>query len=131
MAVFGAVWSARLTFNYWRKGGYEIGSEDYRWAIIKDKIGYWPMFAFNVTFISFIQNVSLLENTFPRSEASAKHRQILLWWIATPAYVLMLASRVGSDTMQLPDIIASRVLMVLILIEFFADQQQWSMDSLL
>lgn len=21
----------RLTYNYWRKGGYEIGSEDYRW----------------------------------------------------------------------------------------------------
>ena len=21
----------RLTFNYWRKGGYNIGSEDYRW----------------------------------------------------------------------------------------------------
>lgn len=21
----------RLTFNYWRKGGYSIGSEDYRW----------------------------------------------------------------------------------------------------
>lgn len=24
---------ARLTFNYWRKGGYEIGSEDYRWFV--------------------------------------------------------------------------------------------------
>lgn len=57
VAVFGAVWSARLTFNYWRKGGYNIGSEDYRWAIIKDYIGYWPMFLFNITFISFAQNV--------------------------------------------------------------------------
>lgn len=23
----------RLTFNYWRKGGYQIGSEDYRWFV--------------------------------------------------------------------------------------------------
>jgi steroid 5-alpha reductase family enzyme len=23
----------RLTYNYWRKGGYEIGSEDYRWLV--------------------------------------------------------------------------------------------------
>lgn len=29
--LFSALWSARLTFNYWRKGGYEVGSEDYRW----------------------------------------------------------------------------------------------------
>jgi steroid 5-alpha reductase family enzyme len=27
------VWSLRLTFNYWRKGGYSIGSEDYRWFV--------------------------------------------------------------------------------------------------
>lgn len=54
--------------------------------------------------------------------------QILLFLIASPVYILMLASRVGSDTMQLPDIVFSRVLMGLILIEFFADQQQWSMN---
>lgn len=28
---FTTLWSARLTFNYWRKGGYQVGSEDYRW----------------------------------------------------------------------------------------------------
>ena len=29
--LFSAVWSLRLTLNYARKGGYNIGSEDYRW----------------------------------------------------------------------------------------------------
>lgn len=29
--LFSTLWSARLTFNYWRKGGYQVGSEDYRW----------------------------------------------------------------------------------------------------
>lgn len=26
----------RLTFNYWRRGGYQIGSEDYRWYVNLD-----------------------------------------------------------------------------------------------
>jgi len=57
MAV-SIIWSARLTFNYWRKGGYEVGSEDYRWITVKDYIGGPAMFVFNVIFISLYQNVS-------------------------------------------------------------------------
>jgi steroid 5-alpha reductase family enzyme len=56
MAV-SILWSMRLTFNYWRKGGYTVGSEDYRWAIVKDYIGAPGMFLLNVTFISLGQNV--------------------------------------------------------------------------
>jgi steroid 5-alpha reductase family enzyme len=50
-------WSARLTFNYWRRGGYSWGSEDYRWAAIKAQIGSTGMFIMNATFISFVQSV--------------------------------------------------------------------------
>lgn len=56
--AFSVVWSLRLTFNYWRKGGYEIGSEDYRWNIIKDKIGAFGLFILNIIFISSVQSVS-------------------------------------------------------------------------
>lgn len=56
--AFSVIWSLRLTFNYWRKGGYEIGSEDYRWNIIKDKIGTAGLFVLNVIFISSVQSVS-------------------------------------------------------------------------
>jgi hypothetical protein len=52
------IWGARLTFNYWRKGGYQIGSEDYRWNTVKDYVGPVVMFIFNITFISLAQNVS-------------------------------------------------------------------------
>jgi steroid 5-alpha reductase family enzyme len=52
------IWSVRLTYNYWRKGGYQIGSEDYRWAIVKERIGPAGMFVLNVTFIALGQNVS-------------------------------------------------------------------------
>jgi len=31
VTVFATIWSMRLTYNYWRRGGYSIGSEDYRW----------------------------------------------------------------------------------------------------
>lgn len=55
--AFAFIWSARLTFNYWRKGGYSIGSEDYRWEVVKAKIGPVWMFLFNVTFIASIQSV--------------------------------------------------------------------------
>lgn len=58
MAV-SVMWSIRLTFNYWRKGGYSVGSEDYRWNVVKDRIGPLAMFVFDFTFIAFIQNVSL------------------------------------------------------------------------
>lgn len=33
LVAFSTVWSLRLTFNYWRKGGYSMGSEDYRWYV--------------------------------------------------------------------------------------------------
>lgn len=52
------LWGVRLTFNYWRKGGYSIGSEDYRWAKVKAYIGPFWMFIFNIVFISLAQNVS-------------------------------------------------------------------------
>jgi steroid 5-alpha reductase family enzyme len=52
------LWGARLTFNYWRKGGYQIGSEDYRWIVVRKYAGPVGMFAFNVAFISLGQSVS-------------------------------------------------------------------------
>lgn len=30
LITFVALWGVRLTFNYWRKGGYQVGHEDYR-----------------------------------------------------------------------------------------------------
>lgn len=58
VAALGLIWSTRLTFNYWRRGGYNIGSEDYRWNIIQAQIHPAIFFLFNVTFISTIQSVS-------------------------------------------------------------------------
>jgi hypothetical protein len=56
--AFSILWSCRLTFNYWRRGGYQIGSEDYRWNLIKGWIGTPAFFVLNVLFTSSVQSVS-------------------------------------------------------------------------
>lgn len=55
--AFGVAWSTRLTFNYWRRGGYQVGSEDYRWELIKKYIGHAGFFVLNILFISSVQSV--------------------------------------------------------------------------
>lgn len=55
--AFSVCWSIRLTFNYWRRGGYSVGSEDYRWEIVKSKVSPLVMFLFNIVFISLAQSV--------------------------------------------------------------------------
>ncbi|KAL8827024.1 MAG: hypothetical protein Q9191_003435 [Dirinaria sp. TL-2023a] len=59
-----ALWSTRLTFNYWRKGGYKIGSEDYRWEILRQYINPTLFCAFNISFISLAQNNRLESGDF-------------------------------------------------------------------
>jgi hypothetical protein len=63
-------------------------------------------FVFNVAFISLAQSV-------------------LLFLITTPTYVIIVAARFG-EKMSTADVIFARVLMGLVLVECFADQQQWS-----
>ncbi|KAH7049172.1 hypothetical protein B0J12DRAFT_664278 [Macrophomina phaseolina] len=108
--AFSTLWSIRLTYNYWRKGGYNIGSEDYRWEIIKSKVPAPVFFVFNVTFISTIQSV-------------------LLFLVTTPTYVLLLSSYLSGQGMGTADIFFSRLLIALVVTEWFADQQQWNYQT--
>ncbi|KAL8673363.1 MAG: hypothetical protein Q9168_002210 [Polycauliona sp. 1 TL-2023] len=105
LAIISTVWSARLTYNYWRKGGYTIGSEDYRWEIVKNYVNNPVIFfVFNVVFISLAQS-------------------LLLFSITTPTYVLLLAARFTDP--QALDIIFSQVLIGCVFLSYTADQQQW------
>ncbi|KAI3336690.1 DUF1295-domain-containing protein [Xylariaceae sp. AK1471] len=99
------IWGARLTFNYWRKGGYEIGSEDYRWEIVRAHCHPVIFFIFNATFISFIQS-------------------ILLFLLAAPTYIILLASKFEPNV-GTADIIFAGTELALVLSEWFSDQQQW------
>lgn len=106
LLVVSTLWSLRLTFNYWRKGGYSIGSEDYRWAILREKINPALFFVFNVLFISLAQS-------------------ILLMSITTPAYMLLLASKFTGNHLSTSDVVVSSAIVGCIVLEWFADQQQW------
>jgi len=65
MFALVALWGARLTFNFARKGGYAPGGEDYRWAVLRERMAPWQFQLFNFFFISLYQNVILLLITLP------------------------------------------------------------------
>lgn len=98
----------RLTYNYWRKGGYKIGSEDYRWQVVRSKINSRALFfLFNVFFICLAQS-------------------LLLTLITAPTYVFLVLSQLPEGaTFGIPDLVFSRVCVFFVIIELLADQQQW------
>lgn len=134
MAILSTLWSVRLTYNFYRRGGYTwpkvwLGEEDYRWSILRQgKLGgvwslltnKWVMVVFNVVFISLMQNWLLL-------------------WIATPSLVAWSAAmRAKHCTEQYPDFsaalnaydaLASILFLTSLVIETIADNQQYKFQS--
>jgi steroid 5-alpha reductase family enzyme len=105
--MFGLVvlWGARLSFNFWRKGGYQ-GLEDYRWEHVRKIIpsGFlWHLF--NLTFISTYQ-------TF------------LLLGICLPIYFE------PQNSLDWTDGISASLCFLFLVGETVADQQQWNFQSL-
>ena len=103
MAVLGTLWGARLTFNFARKGGYAPGGEDYRWAVLRQRMRPWQFQVFNLLFITVYQNILLLLITLPALTA-AQHT-------ATPFGPL--------------DLVLAVLFAACLLGETVADQQQW------
>ena len=138
MATLVTVWGIRLSFNFYRRGGYPSnilkfwdGEEDYRWAVLqrgdvmpgklfkllKYKV-VWVVF--NVIFISLYQH-------------------LLLLWIVSPSLV---AAAYGvssgcdssnevlySDKLNVLDVVASVGMICFILLEGIADNQQFSFQQ--
>ena len=103
MTGLGALWGLRLTFNFARKGGYARGGEDYRWAVLRERMAPWQFQLFNLGFITVYQNAILLLICLPAYTALT-HRTPFGFWDVVVA-VLFLAFLVG---------------------ETVADQQQWT-----
>lgn len=51
---------------------------------------------------------------------------MLLWLITAPTYILLLCSRITGNELSTYDSFFSKAVFVLVLVEFFADQQQWN-----
>jgi len=66
MACLVTIWGLRLSYNFYRKGGYNLifwkGEEDYRWNILRQNpnLKGFRMVVFNLFFISFYQNFLIL-----------------------------------------------------------------------
>lgn len=95
-------WGLRLTYNFARKGGYKPGGEDYRWAVLRARLGPAGFQVFNFTFIAPFQNVLLLFLIAPVVTA-AQH-----WGPLGPL-----------------DFGLAALFVLLLGIEAVADQQQW------
>lgn len=75
--------------------------------ILRKNLNPGLFFVLNVLFISLAQSV-------------------LLFLIATPAYVMILAAKYGVET-SVTDSVLSRLWIGCVLFEYLADQQQWGM----
>ncbi|ROT35699.1 DUF1295 domain protein [Sodiomyces alkalinus F11] len=101
------LWSARLTYNYARKGGYSIGSEDYRWVIVRSKVPAWAFFILSVTFIAFIQSILLFALS------------------AGPGYIILLTSYFEPEV-NTSDSAYCMIMLALVVSEYISDGQQWA-----
>ncbi|KAF5627384.1 DUF1295 domain protein [Fusarium tjaetaba] len=106
IAAATTLWSCRLTYNYWRKGGYNKGSEDYRWAILQQYVPRFVWFLFNVTFISFYQSV------------------LLFSFSCVPAYAILCSTKFEQDVTS-ADIVFALIMVGLVYSEWVSDGQQW------
>lgn len=103
VAVLITVWAVRLTLNFARRGGYAPGGEDYRWAVLRQRMPGWAYQAFNVVFIAGFQNV-------------------LLWLIVLPVWTMTQQDR----PLGAADVVAALAFLALLALETVADQQRWA-----
>ncbi|KAI9351371.1 DUF1295 domain protein [Obelidium mucronatum] len=112
MAGLVTVWGLRLTYNFYRKGGYNLNEEDYRWPVLRRIITnpiLWHLFSF--FFISWYQHVLLYLITVPFKTAyDAIDGGIGFEW-------------------QTMDTIATFLFVSFLLLETVADQQQWNFQE--
>lgn len=109
MASLVTVWGIRLSWNFWRRGGYSwkfwSGKEDYRWAILQSRPEFqasWKWTLFNLLFISLYQMGLILLMTLPALRSL--EGEVLTWG----------------------DGLVAGLMVLFILIETIADQQQWN-----
>jgi steroid 5-alpha reductase family enzyme len=107
MTTLAVLWGARLTYNYARKGGYQAGSEDYRWPELRSSLGPVAFQVLNATFVAPFQN-------------------LLLLLIATPAYVASLAR---AHPLNALDVFTAALFLLFLVGETVADQQQWRFQT--
>ena len=104
MTLLVVLWGARLTFNFARKGGYQKGGEDYRWAHVREKMSPAAFQVLNITFVHPVQ-------------------MVLLWLFTSPIHR---AWEFGDAPLGGLDFLAAGLFLVLLIGQTIADNQQWN-----
>lgn len=114
MSVLVSLWGLRLTYNFARRGAYTwkfwAGEEDYRWEVLRRKPGFnkpivWMLF--NLFFICMYQNILIFLFTLPVLASLAD----------------------GAKAVGVMDAVLAFVFIVLLVLEFIADQQQYDFQK--
>ena len=102
------MWGVRLSFNFYRRGGYRLEGEDYRWQYVR-KCFTTPgtLQAFNLVFIVIYQN-------------------LLLLLLVAPVYLIAVS---GDLDFVYTDFLLVLAFLQLVFIETIADQQQWNFQN--
>lgn len=106
MAVLVALWGLRLSFNFWRKGGFSKGGEDYRWEILQEQLGPTKFQLLNATFI-------------------APYQMFLIWLFTSPVH----AAWTHQDALHTLDYVAGFLFLALLMGETIADEQMWAFQE--
>lgn len=115
MSILVTVWGIRLTYNFARKSGYSIyfwrGEEDYRWKILKERV---PVF--NIKLIWSLFNLLFI----------CTYQMGLIFLFSLP----ILAAWQGQNTpFGITDIFISISMLIFILLEAIADNQQYKFQT--
>lgn len=106
MTALATLWGARLTYNFYVKGGYTKASEDYRWTEVRSWFPHlWQFEVVNFVFVCFWQ-------------------ELLLLAIAAPAAVVYESTTGDASYFEL--ILLSGLFLAFFAIECIADRQQWN-----
>ncbi|KAF8124256.1 hypothetical protein EV363DRAFT_1541336, partial [Boletus edulis] len=97
----------RLSYNTFRRGLFRLNEEDYRWQVLRENIPPWLFQVFNLTFVAVIQN-------------------IILMLLGVPAKIAVTQPH---TSLGVSDYVLGALGFLTILIEFTADNQQYSYQT--
>lgn len=103
MTVLVGLWSVRLTYNFFRKGGYAPGGEDYRWKVTQERMGPVVFQLLNITFV-------------------APGQMLIIWLFASP---ILQAWRVTEVPLGFLDFVVAAIFLLFFVGETVADEQMW------
>lgn len=107
MTLLVFAWSVRLSFNFARKGGYRVGGEDYRWKVLRERLGPGKFQLLNVTFI-------------------APGQMLVVWLFTSPVHQAWL----GQDQdLNFIDFLAIFLFVFLLIMEAISDNQMWTFQQ--